>query len=50
MNVASLRDAGTDVRAVVATLDRQEGARESIEKAGFIFEALFTKSDLGIRE
>lgn len=48
--VASLREAGADVRAVIATIDRQEGARENIERAGLIFESLFTKSDLGIKE
>ena len=48
--VASLREAGADVRAVIATIDRQEGARENIEKSGMIFESLFTKADLGIKE
>ena len=48
--VTSLRAAGADVRAVIATIDRQEGARENIEKEGIIFEAIFTKSDLGIKE
>jgi len=35
---------------VIATIDRQEGARENVEKAGIRFEALFTKADLGIKE
>lgn len=48
--VAVLRELGADVRAVIATIDRQEGARESVEKAGLRFEALFTKADLGITE
>jgi len=48
--VQSLRDSGADVRAVIATIDRQEGARENVEKAGLRFEALFTKADLGITE
>ena len=39
-----------EVPAIIATIDRQEGARENIEGAGFIFDALFTKSDLGIDE
>jgi orotate phosphoribosyltransferase len=38
------------VVAVIATIDRQEGARENIEKAGLIFDSLFTKKDLGIDE
>lgn len=45
-----LRAEGAEVLAVIATIDRQEGARENIEKAGLRFEALFTKRDLGIDE
>ncbi|MBX3377681.1 MAG: orotate phosphoribosyltransferase [Phycisphaeraceae bacterium] len=45
-----LRQAGADVLAIIATIDRQEGARENVEKAGIRFEALFTKADLGITE
>ncbi len=39
---------GAKVERIVAVIDRQEGARENIETAGFGFEALFTKADLGI--
>ena len=39
-----------EVVKIVVVIDRQEGAREAIEEAGFAFEALFTKSDLGIDE
>lgn len=39
---------GAKVQRIVAVIDRQEGARENIEAAGFVFEALFTKADLGI--
>ncbi len=46
--VQVLRDAGANVLAVIATIDRQEGARENVEKAGLRFEALFTKADLGV--
>jgi orotate phosphoribosyltransferase len=49
-SVGVLREAGAEVVAVVCVIDRQEGAREAIEKAGVRFEALFTKSDLGIDE
>jgi orotate phosphoribosyltransferase len=45
-----LRDAGATVLAIIATIDRQEGARENVEKAGIRFDALFTKRDLGITE
>lgn len=48
--VASLREAGADVRAVIATIDRLEGARENVEREGLAFEALFTKRDLGVAE
>ena len=47
---AVLRQAGAQVLAIIATIDRQEGARENVEKAGIRFEALFTKADLGITE
>ncbi len=40
---------GGKVERIVAVIDRQEGARENIEKAGFLFESLFTKADLGIK-
>ena len=39
-----------DVAKIVVVIDRQEGAREAIEAAGFEFAALFTKADLGIDE
>jgi orotate phosphoribosyltransferase len=44
----SLKDAGAKIDRIVAVIDRQEGARENIESAGFTFEALFTATDLGI--
>jgi orotate phosphoribosyltransferase len=46
--VKSLRDAGADVRCVIATIDRLEGARENVEKEGLVFESLFTTRDLGV--
>ena len=45
-----IQEAGATVVKIVAVIDRQEGARENIEKAGFKFAALFTKTDLGIQE
>lgn len=48
--VKVLRDAGADVLAVVATIDREEGAAANMAAAGVRFEALFTKRDLGITE
>lgn len=35
---------------VLVVVDRQEGGQEAVEKAGFSFEALLTKADLGIDE
>ena len=39
---------GATVTKIIGTIDREEGARENIEAAGYVFEALFTKSDLGV--
>lgn len=41
-------DSGGHVEKIVAVIDRQQGARENIESAGFKFGALFTSADLGI--
>ncbi len=41
---------GAKIVKIVAVIDRLEGARENVEKAGFAFEALFTKRDLGVTE
>ena len=40
---------GAKVERIVCVIDRQEGARENIEGAGFLFESLFSKADLGIK-
>jgi orotate phosphoribosyltransferase len=39
---------GAKVDRIVAVIDRQEGARENIETAGFRFESILTRHDLGI--
>jgi orotate phosphoribosyltransferase len=44
----TLKDAGAKIDRIVAVIDRMEGARENIEGAGYLFEALFTTADLGI--
>ena len=46
----TITDAGATVEKIVAVIDRQEGARENIEAAGFAFESLMTKTDLGITD
>ena len=43
-----IKEIGGKVERIVSVIDRQEGARENIEGAGFTFDSLFNKSDLGI--
>jgi orotate phosphoribosyltransferase len=43
-----LTDAGAKVVKIIGTIDRLQGGRENIEKAGFAFETLLTREDLGI--
>ena len=40
--------AGGRIDKIVAVIDRQEGARENIEKSGYRFESLLTRQDLGL--
>jgi orotate phosphoribosyltransferase len=42
--------AGAQVAKIVATIDRKQGAREAITAAGYAFDSLLTKEDLGIKE
>ena len=46
--VKTLQEAGAKIERIVAVIDRLEGARENIERAGMVFESLFTSKDLGI--
>lgn len=48
--LTALREEGAEVIAVIAAIDREEGARENVEAAGARFEALFTRRDLGIED
>jgi orotate phosphoribosyltransferase len=41
---------GARVARIVATIDRKQGAREAITSAGFAFDSLLTKEDLGIKD
>ncbi|NLW87617.1 MAG: orotate phosphoribosyltransferase [Planctomycetes bacterium] len=43
-----LTAAGAKVVRIVAVIDRMEGARENIEAAGYKFESLLTRQDMGI--
>jgi orotate phosphoribosyltransferase len=44
--VDRVREAGCQVEVVVGLLDREEGARAAIEKAGYVFESVFTISEV----
>lgn len=44
--VEKARDAGLRVAGILAIIDREEGGRETIEKAGLKLVTLFTKSEL----
>lgn len=45
-----ITEAGAKVKKIVAVIDRREGAAENIERAGFGFESILTKADLGIKD
>jgi orotate phosphoribosyltransferase len=45
-----IADAGAGIAQIICTIDREEGAKERIESAGFPFQALFTVADLGIEK
>jgi len=45
-----LTESGAKVVKIVATIDRRQGAREAITGAGFAFDSLLTKDDLGIKD
>ena len=44
----TLEEAGAKIERIVAVIDRGEGGRENIEKAGYTFESILNKADLGI--
>ena len=44
----TIKSFGATVEAIIAVIDRCEGARDNIEEAGFLFKALFTVDDLTI--
>jgi len=45
-----ITEAGAKVAKIVATIDRRQGAREAVTAAGFTFDSILTKDDLGIRD
>lgn len=44
----ALTEAGATVARIVGTIDRLQGGRANIEQAGYAFESLLTREDLGI--
>ena len=45
----SLGELGLEVLKIVCVIDREEGAREAVEQAGYIFDPLLTRTMLGIK-
>jgi orotate phosphoribosyltransferase len=45
-----ITEAGATVKKIVCVIDRKQGARENIAQAGYKFEAILTKDDLGIKD
>jgi len=45
-----ITEAGAKVAKIVCVIDRQQGAAENITAAGYKFESILTKDDLGITE
>lgn len=44
----SITNAGAEVIKIIGIIDRQEGGAENIRDAGYAYEPLFTKQELGI--
>jgi len=44
-----ITEAGASVKKIVCVIDRKQGAEENIKKAGYKFESILTKNDLGIK-
>ena len=45
-----ITDAGATVKKIVCVIDRKQGAEGNITKAGYKFESILTKNDLGIKD
>ncbi|MBC8481541.1 MAG: orotate phosphoribosyltransferase [Planctomycetes bacterium] len=43
-----ITEQGARVKKIICTIDRKQGAKENIEQAGFEFDSIITKDDLGI--
>ncbi len=45
-----ITDAGATIKKIVAVIDRKQGAEQNINQAGYKFESILTKDDLGITD
>jgi orotate phosphoribosyltransferase len=45
-----ITEAGAAVKRIVCVIDRRQGAEENITQAGFKFDRILTKDDLGIKD
>ena len=45
-----ITDAGAKVSKIVCVIDRRQGAEENITAAGYKFDSILTKNDLGITD
>jgi orotate phosphoribosyltransferase len=45
-----ITEAGATVKQIVSVIDRKQGAEENITAAGYEFESILTKDDLGITD
>lgn len=45
-----ITEAGATVKKIVCVINRKQGAEENITKAGYKFESILTKDDLGIKD
>jgi orotate phosphoribosyltransferase len=45
-----ITEAGASVSKIVCVIDRKQGAAENITSAGYKFESILTKDDLGIKD
>jgi orotate phosphoribosyltransferase len=45
-----ITEAGATVKEIVCVIDRKQGAEENITSAGYKFESILTKHDLGIKD
>ena len=45
-----ITEAGATVKKIVCVIDRKQGAAENITRAGYKFESILTKDDLGIKD